>query len=97
MEVKNYCTEMELQLTVWKAKLFDVLRKNDTLSVAEKAKVATQMNDLHILVEEISKRIENLKNECPADWSPIKKEIDQKNTDLQKKYAAMEIYLGAIP
>jgi Skp family chaperone for outer membrane proteins len=97
MDVKDFCTEMETELTAWKAKLYDAIRKMDKLGSPEKAKVSPDLQGLHTLVDEITERVESLKTECPSDWSPIKKEIEQKSVDLQKKYDSMEIYFGMIP
>lgn len=97
MDVKDFCKEMETELTAWKAKLYDAIRRVDKLGSAEQAKASPDLQGLHILVEEITERVESLKTECPSDWSPIKKEIEQKSVDLQKKYDAMEIYFGMIP
>lgn len=97
MDVKDFCTEMESELTAWKARLYDAIRKVDKLGSADKAKASPDLQGLHTLVEEITERVESLKTECPSDWSPIKKEIEQKSVDLQKKYDSMEIYFGMIP
>lgn len=97
MEVKDYCREMENELTTWKAKLYDAIRKSEKLGESRRQKVSPDMMVLHQLVEEIAQRVESLKTECPSDWSPIKKEIEQKSSDLQEKYKNMEIYFGMIP
>ena len=31
MEVKDYCSNVDMELTLWKAKIFDVIRKADQL------------------------------------------------------------------
>jgi hypothetical protein len=36
MEVKEYCSAMETELTAWKDKMYDLVRKVDTLDCGEK-------------------------------------------------------------
>lgn len=35
MEVKDYCSNVDMELTLWKAKIFDVIRKADQLGSGE--------------------------------------------------------------
>ena len=39
MDVQDYCKGLEMEMTAWKAKLYDVIRKVDKLGSAEKEKV----------------------------------------------------------
>ncbi len=73
MDVMDYCKGMEMELTAWKAKLYDLTRKVDKLGTAEKEKVLPNVEDLHMFLVEMSDRIEQLKNECPTEWTPQKK------------------------
>ena len=36
MDVKDFCKGMENEMTAWKAKLYDVMRKVDKLGTAER-------------------------------------------------------------
>ncbi|MFZ1955200.1 MAG: hypothetical protein WAU34_06875 [Desulfobacterales bacterium] len=86
MDVKDFCSGMEMELTAWKAKLYDTWRKFDKLGTAEREKIQPKIEDLHMIVEELSGRLEQLKVECPTDWSPIKKDIDKGHVDMRSKY-----------
>ena len=86
MDVLDYCKGMETEMTAWKAKLYDVMRKVDGLGSAEKEKVLPNIEDLHMLLNEMEDRVEKLKTECPSDWSPMKKEIDEGTVDMRGKY-----------
>ena len=94
MDVLDYCKGMEIELTAWKAKLYDLMRKVDKLGTAEKEKILANVEDLHIFVTEMSDRIEQLKNECPTEWSPQKKEIDEGHVDMRGKYEETMEYIG---
>jgi predicted nuclease with TOPRIM domain len=85
---------METEMTAWKAKLYDVMRKLDKLGSAEKEKVLPNIEDLHIFLEEMSDRVEKLKTECPSDWSPIKNEIEEGSVDMRGKYEETMEYIG---
>lgn len=82
MNVIDYCKGMEMELTAWKANVYDPMRKVETLGTREREKVRPNIQDLHIFNTDMSSRIEELKNECPAQWSPQKKEIDKGSVDM---------------
>ena len=94
MDVQDFCKGMESEVTAWKAKLYDAMRKVDKLGSAEKERILPNIEDLHMLLEEMSDRVENLKTECPSDWSPIKKEIDTGSVDMRGKYEETMEYIG---
>ena len=82
MDVGAYCDSLTIELTGWKAKVYDIIRRLDKLSSGDKEKVLPQVNDLHILIEELDDRIGRLKNQCPTDWSPDKIELESKLTKI---------------
>jgi hypothetical protein len=86
MDVKDFCSGMEMELMAWKAKLYDTWRKFDKLSTAERERIQPKIEDLHMIVEELSDRLHQLETECPSDWSPIKKEIEEGHVDMRGKY-----------
>ena len=94
MDVQDYCKGMETEMTAWKAKLYDVMRKVDNLGTAEREKVLPNIEDLHMLLEEMSDRVEKLKTECPSDWSPEKTEIEEGSVDMRGKYEETMEYIG---
>ena len=94
MDVKDYCKSMETEMTAWKAKLYDVMRKVDKLGSAEKEGILANVTDLNMLLEEMSARVERLKTECPSDWSPMKSEIEGGSVDMRSKYEETMDYIG---
>lgn len=94
MDVLDYCKGMEMELTAWKAKLYDLTRKVDKLGTAEREKILPNIEDLHMFVVEMSERIEQLKNECPTQWTPQKKDIDKGTVDMRAKYEETMEYIG---
>ena len=86
MEAKDFCSAMESEMTSWKAKMYDAMRKIDQLGTAEKEKMLMNIQDLNMLMDDMAKRIEQLRTECPSDWSPIKKELEQGSINMRGKY-----------
>ena len=94
MDVQDFCKGMESEMMAWKAKLYDVIRKIDKLGSAEREKILPNIEDLHMYLEEMSDRVDTLKTECPSDWSPVKKEIDQGSVDMRGKYEETMEFIG---
>jgi ABC-type phosphate transport system auxiliary subunit len=84
-EVQSYCDNVVTELSVWKAKIYDVVRKIDKVSSGDKAKLGNQVNDLHMVIEEIENRISKLRTECPMDWKPEQVELETRFTQLKTK------------
>lgn len=85
-DVQSYCDNVVTELSMWKAKIYDVVRRIDKLSSGDKAKVGSQVNDLHMYVEELESRISKLRTECPADWKADRAEMESKFEHLKGKY-----------
>ena len=94
MNVVDYCKGMEMELTAWKAKVYDLTRKVETLGSKEREKILPNIQDLHMFITDLSTRIEQLKNECPTEWSPQKKDIDKGHIDMRGKYEETMEYIG---
>ena len=94
MDVQDYCKSMETEMTAWKAKLYDVMRKVDKLGTAEKEKILPNIEDLHMLLEEMSDRVTKLKTECPSEWSPMKNEIEEGSVDMRGKFEETMEFIG---
>ncbi len=83
MEVTDYCKNLTMELTSWKAKMYDLGRKLDKVSTGDKEKVVPEVNELHMIIEELEQRIETLQKECPTKWDPSA--IEDKIDDLRIK------------
>lgn len=86
MEVKDYCRSIDVELFSWKAKMYDMVRKVDKLKGSEKEQVASKVEDLHKHISEMEHIIEKLQTECPVDFGPQKKQIEESTEDMKKKY-----------
>ena len=81
-------------MTAWKAKLYDVMRKVDKLGSSEKEGVLPNIEDLHMLIEEMADRVERLKTECLSDWCPMKNEIEEGGVYMRGMYEETMEYVG---
>ena len=86
MDVKSYCDSLNIELTGWKAKVYDVVRKLDKVSSGDKQKVVPMVNELHMVIEELTDRIDKLKKDCPTHWAPEKIELEGKFSHLKTKW-----------
>ncbi len=48
MEVKDYCKNVDIELTAWKAKLYNVIRRMDELPTGAKQRMFENVNGLPI-------------------------------------------------
>lgn len=86
MTSKDYCRTMDMELTGWKAKLYDVISKIDRLPTGDKQRMYEDVNALHIIMAELDEKIDQLRTNCPIDWKPEKEKIASKLADLGSKY-----------
>jgi hypothetical protein len=82
MDVKDYCRNVDMELTSWKAKLYDVIRKIDAMPTGDKQKMSSQIEGFHMIMAELDDRIDKLRTECPTEWSPQQREIHGRIDDL---------------
>ena len=85
MDIRSYCDSMYAELTGMKAKVYDILRVIERMPQEERAKIRFQTDELQILVGDLSRRIDRLMQECPADWSKAKMEIEELKDQLAEK------------
>jgi hypothetical protein len=58
---------MESELTAWKAIIYDIVRKMDKLPGGSKEKFLPHIEDLHIMVEELDQRIDDIRENCTPE------------------------------
>ena len=67
MKARNCCKTMEMELTGWKAIVYDITRKMEELPGREKARILPNIEDLHMLITEMDDRIEHIRNTCTPE------------------------------
>ena len=86
MDAKSYCDSVRIELTQWKAKLYDVIRKTESLSSDDKTKVGPTVDELNTIVDDLNGRIELLALECTVECNGQKDEIDGKISQINDKW-----------
>ena len=94
MDALDFCKGIEMELTAWKAKVYDMIRKVDRLSSGDKEKMLPNIQDINMIVAELEDKIDSLKTECPAEWSPQKKAIEDAHVDMRAKYEDTMNFIG---
>jgi hypothetical protein len=85
MDVMDYCSALQQDLTVWKAKIYDIIKALDKMPSKKQEKAASSIQDLHNVVDNIDSRINKLERECPIDWGPEKVELEKRFKELESK------------
>lgn len=67
MKARNCCKTMEMELTAWKAIVYDIARKMNKSSAGANEELNGLIGDLHIMVEEMDARIEDVRDKCSPD------------------------------
>jgi molecular chaperone GrpE (heat shock protein) len=94
-DVKNYCDKSYRRMVGLKAGLYDVISKAEKASDPAHADAVKQ---LMALVENIETGLDELNNQCPSDWSPNKKNLDENMTRLSDRLSEAADRLGvAVP
>lgn len=67
MKAKNCCKTMEMELAGWKAIVYDIARKMESLPGGQREQVRSNIEDLHILIAEMDDRIEQIREKCTPE------------------------------
>jgi hypothetical protein len=86
MDVRDYCDNLVSELTGWKAKMYDVIRRLEKVPSGDKEKVLPYVNDLNMVFEELTNRIARLRHECPTEWDPDKIELEGALGQIRSKW-----------
>ena len=76
MKVQDYCKAMLAEVTAWNEKLAAMKKVADSYGTQQKEKILPLVGQLEQEVTTAQMRVQQLENECPSDWSPIKNELD---------------------
>ena len=77
MDVKIYCENMKGEIAAWKAKTHNLMKNLDKRTSEVNETTSKSMEELAGMIDDLSKRIEQLETQCPSDWSKEKAEVDR--------------------
>ena len=83
---------MEMELTAWKAMVYDIVRNMEKLGGGEKETILPNIQDIHMLVEEMDNRIEEIREKCSPETGidDIRTERDKFNVDVSSLRVKVE-------
>jgi hypothetical protein len=86
MNTIDYRNSMEKRLIAWKSKMNDLTLKAVSHGSKEGERFLRNNQDLNMPTTEMSSRIEQLKNERAAAWTPQRENINNGFVDMRGKY-----------
>jgi hypothetical protein len=92
-DVTEYCDSSYKRLVGLKAGLYDLITQADEVQDSQHIEAAKKLKSI---VASVEAGIEELKTQCPADWSPIKKDLDDKMARLTDTLNRMADDLGVV-
>ena len=100
MKALDCCKTMEMELTAWKAMIYDIVRNMEKLPGGEKERILPNIQDIHILVEEMDERIEDIREKCAPqtcieDIKTEREEYDKIAVSFRVKVEDAIQFLGA--
>jgi len=67
MNATNCCKTMEMELTGWKAIVYDITRKMENLPGGQRETIRPNIEDLHMLIAEMDDRIDQIRLNCKPE------------------------------
>ena len=100
MNAISFCKTMEMELTAWKAMIYDIVRKMEKLPGEEKSNILLNIQQIHALIEAMDNRIDEVREKCTPEIGIGDLRIDRErfNVDissLRKKVEDVMEELGA--
>ncbi len=87
MDIETFCTYMKDEMTVWKAKTYDLIRKVEKMATDSEGNKAISMSEMGGVFDKIEQTIARLEKECPANWDAEKVELDQLICDIRERWS----------
>ena len=86
MDVKDYCESVGSELSGWKAKLDDVIRRTEKMTGSDKGNLEPMVAELRDMLDDLDERIAALARECPTEWGGEKSAVDATMSRVNQKW-----------
>lgn len=86
MELKDYCKNVDKELSQWQNKLHHIVNEFDSMPTSSKQGVYETVNGLHIMMTELDDRIEQLRTSCAVSWEPESEEATPTISGTSKRF-----------
>ena len=70
MELNTYCDNLATELSNWRDRFEEIVKKIDMAESGSMSKIVSYLNDLHIIRKELGDKIKRLRTGCPSTWEP---------------------------
>jgi hypothetical protein len=87
MDIENFCTYMKDEMTAWKAKTYDLMRKMEKMSPDPDKKRAASIAEMEAMIDRVEQILEKLEKECPVNWDTEKAELDHMICDIRERWS----------
>ncbi len=85
MQVKDFCQEMERQVTAIEERLSAIDQRLDQGGTAAKHRILPIVGDIKNLVTELKIQKKRLETECPQNWEPDKSRLEDMVHEIGSK------------
>jgi len=90
--VKQYCKGLELELSAWKSRLYDVLVSVGEMNPTDQASLKDTLLLIKSTMKELERTAEQLQQECPSSMTGTEQLIGDKLEQLRAGYTkALEV------
>jgi len=86
MKTREYCENVERELTGWREKLGVIDHRIEGMSCGAKERMLGSIEELHMLMAELDDRITAIKTSCPTEWRPVRDEFSERLKGVGEKY-----------
>jgi hypothetical protein len=87
MGIEAFCTYMKDEMTAWKAKTYDLIRKVEKMPPDSDGNRAVAIDEMGAIFDKIEQTIGKLEKECPVHWESEKAELDQMICDIRERWS----------
>ena len=87
MDIETFCTYMKDEMTAWKAKTYDLIRKVEKMPPDSDGNRAVSIDEMGAIIDKIEQTIGKLEKECPVNWDAEKVELDQMICDIRERWS----------
>jgi len=84
--VQTFCSSMRNEMTAWKAKTYDLIRRAEIASPAPDQKARASIDDMKSMIDGIEKTLGKLEVQCPVNWGSEKAEIEEAMCDIRERW-----------
>lgn len=92
--ITQYCKGLDMELTMWKARLYDVMVKADEEKRTTGAQYSDTINHIKSTVRELEMHMKRMDAECPMDMHAEEQRITAILGDLRLKYSEAMSHLS---